>query len=405
MKYQPLIAVMFSLFIFVHAVDIVPAGPVVLVIGTRPEAIKMIPLYQALKAAQIPALLCSTGQHAHLIDDLYKLFDVTPDIDLKIMKPGQDLFYITTSVLETMKRVLEQLNPALVVVQGDTTTAMASAMTAFYLKIPVAHVEAGLRSGNIYGPFPEEFNRKCISTLATYHFAPTHTAVRQLHAEQVDPLSIFYTGNTVVDALHRVLASIHTRGKLISSSLVELVDTQRAQGRTVVLLTAHRRESFDGGLDRIFNALRKIIAQHPHLCVIYPVHPNPCITQALERAQLDKTEQIKLMKPLAYHELLYVLDVADGVATDSGGITEEAISLSKPVLILRNETDRPEGLTTGQARLVGTQEEKIIDGFAWMLTQQKRASPHEVSPYGDGHACERIVQIIQERVYNIGNKE
>jgi UDP-N-acetylglucosamine 2-epimerase (non-hydrolysing) len=330
------------------------------------------------------------------MSDVCNLFGVKPDIELHIMKPNQDLFYITSAVLEKMREVLLSVQPSLVIVQGDTTTAMASALAAFYLKIPVAHVEAGLRSGNKYGPFPEECNRSCIARLATYHFAPTHIAHAQLIAEQIDPKDIFYTGNTVVDALRSILHQIYSGTVIPSPEIVELVAAQKLAGNKIILLTAHRRESFDGGLDRIFSALYQVLQRNPDLCVIYPVHPNPCIKQALARTQLDQLSNIVLMPPIVYHDLLYVLDACHGVATDSGGITEEAVSLSKPVVLLRNETDRPEGIALGMVQLVGTHEQSIIDGISWMLSYTGIADG--VSPYGDGHACEKIVKIIQDQI-------
>ncbi len=390
-----LLFILYIHFLALLAVD----KPVLLVIGTRPEAIKMIPLYQAFKNAHMPVVLCSTGQHTQLLDDVLSLFKVQPDITLHIMKPGQDLFYLTTAVLEKMKEVLLQVDPRVVIVQGDTTTAMASALAAFYLRIPIAHVEAGLRSGNIYGPFPEEFNRKCITNVATYHFAPTYSAQQQLIAEQVDGATIFYTGNTVVDALYRVLHDINSGCIQPSASLMALLDEKKKTGKKVILLTAHRRESFDGGLDHIFSALNTVLEHNPNLFIVYPVHPNPAIKQALNRTCLHQHDTIALMAPLVYHDLVYLLNICDGVATDSGGITEEAVSLNKRVLMLRNETDRPEGIVSGKVKLVGTDEQAIIDGMQWLLEQPSMRIAHTVSPYGDGHACEHIVNIIQQALY------
>lgn len=362
----------------------------------------MVPLYKALKERHIPTFLCSTGQHAELLDDVWTLFEVFPDVELKIMKPGQDLFYITKSVMEKTKELFERVKPSLVVVQGDTTSAMAGALAAFYAKIPIAHVEAGLRSGNIYAPFPEEVNRKCISTMARLHFAPTPLAASQLEKEGVKKEFIFCTGNTVVDALHSVIEKMENHSLSPLKSVVQLLKEQQSSGRKIILLTAHRRESFDGGLFRIFSAVKQALEHNPELFVIFPVHPNPVIRQALRESQLDTLPNIAILPPLLYHNLVYVMNRSSGVATDSGGISEEAVSLKKPVLILRNETDRPEAVDSGFARLVGTDGGKILSGFAWLKTAHFENTTNSESPFGDGNASQRIAQVIEEFLAKAG---
>ena len=331
-------------------------NPVLIIIGTRPEGIKMIPVYHALQKASIPTVICSTGQHADLLDDVFNIFQTEPTIRLNIMRPGQDLFYITTSVLTKMKEVLDSVKPSLVLVQGDTTSAMVAALAAFYLKIPVGHVEAGLRTGNMYGPFPEEINRKLISSLATYHFAPTKMAQENLIQENIDKKSIFLTGNTIVDALTIIQGKIHNNTIAVSDTIKTMVSNANLQGKTIMLLTAHRRESFDGGLSNIFLAIKQALEAHPNLfLIIYPMHPNPAIKEVVEKSCLSQSSRIAITSPLSYSDLVYVLEQSNFVATDSGGIQEEATSLGKPVIVLRNETDRMEGVNEGYAYLAGTE--------------------------------------------------
>lgn len=357
----------------------------------------MIPIYRALQEENIPTFLCSTGQHASLLTDALKVFEVTPDVDLKIMKPDQDLAYVTEIVLNKTKELFKQIDPTLVIVQGDTTSAMSAALAAFYLKIPVVHVEAGLRSGNIQAPFPEEMNRRVITLLASLHFAPTETSVKHLLAEGIKPESVFCTGNTVVDSLQIMLQKLNTGELIPSQALSAAIANHRAEGRKILLLTAHRRESFNGGLKQIFSAVKKTLADNPNLFIIYPMHPNPVIQKTLQEAELHSMPNILVTEPLPYSDLVYVLNAADGVLTDSGGIQEEAVSLNKPVLVLRNETDRPEGIQEGFAILVGTDEAKIVEGVQKMITQGSKSqeSPHPL-PYGDGQAAKEIVRIIKK---------
>ena len=299
-----------------------------MVVGTRPEAIKMTPVYEALKKGKIPTLLCCTGQHAELLAE----YDLSPDIDFAVMKKNQDLFYLTETILKKAKLYFQEIQPSLVVVQGDTTSAMACALAAFYLKIPVAHVEAGLRSKNIHNPFPEEMNRRLITSVSSLHFAPTASAHKQLLLEGIPKSSIFRTGNTVVDALYRVIDNTLKP----SIELATRVAKAKQEGKKIILLTAHRRESFNGGLKQIFTAVKQALADDPNLFVIYPKHPNPVITDILEESKLGVMPGIWVTEPMSHHDLIFTMNAATGVATDSGGVQEEAISLNKPTLILRN---------------------------------------------------------------------
>jgi UDP-N-acetylglucosamine 2-epimerase (non-hydrolysing) len=358
----------------------------------------MLPIYLELKKQEVPTLLCSTGQHAELLDDVFQLFGVKPDFSFQIMKPDQDLFYITETVLEKSKELLQKVHPALVLVQGDTTSAMAAALASFYLKIPVAHVEAGLRTGKLDCPFPEELNRRMITLVSSVHFAPTAHASAQLAKEGVSLTRIFCTGNTVVDALYLFLDKMGKKELLPSPKLLESVEKQKSQGHKILLLTAHRRESFDRGLASIFSAIKKALELSPNLHVIYPVHPNPTIQKILKSVKLSTSPNIEILPPLSYQDLVYLLNEADVVATDSGGIQEEAASLNKPTLVLRNETDRPEGLREGLLSLVGTDESKILSSILLALKEPVTGQMRQESPYGDGTAARRIVSVIKKMV-------
>lgn len=387
----------FTIFLsFLEADTLNSKGPVILIVGTRPEAVKVIPVYEALKASHIPTLICSTGQHAELLDEMFHLFNIKPDFDLKIMKPGQDLFYVTEEVLKRTRAVFEQVKPSLVVVQGDTNSAMSAALAAFYLKIPVAHIEAGLRTGNIYAPFPEEMNRTIISRIAAFNFAPTTLAVSKLKNEGINQETIFLTGNTVVDALYTIKNKINNNIIFPSKEIVDIVLEMQKENRKIILLTAHRRENFGDGLIHIFTAIKHAIANHPELSFIYPMHPNPNIKKAFDEVFKEMPKQIVILPALPYQDLVYLLDVVDGVATDSGGIQEEAISLNKITIVLRNETDRPEGLQAGIATLVGDDEEKIKEGINLILNHSKNDKTILKSPYGDGFASQKIGKIIQD---------
>jgi UDP-N-acetylglucosamine 2-epimerase (non-hydrolysing) len=386
---------LFFIFMVVCQMLTAQEAPVVFVIGTRPEAIKVIPAYQALKKAGIPSLICSTGQHKELVNDLYTLFEVTPDIELNIMKPGQSPAYVTEAVLRELQGYFQSVKPSLVVVQGDTCSAFAAALSAYYSKIPVGHIEAGLRTHDMYAPFPEEIHRQLISRIASLHFAPTDFAAKKLKNEGIPADAIFVTGNTVVDALYAIEDKL-AAGQISPSNEIKLaVDKFKTEGKTIFLLTAHRRESFEGGLKRIMSTVRDYLFSHPNVAVLFPVHPNPAIAAVLQEVFVEDSDNLKFLNPVPYHDLVYLLSEVDGVLTDSGGIQEEAVSLQRPTLVLRNETDRPEAIQRGLAVLVGTDPAKIVSGMDKILAsrdvKQKEAKN---SPYGDGQASQKIAAII-----------
>lgn len=365
---------------------------ILLIVGTRPEGIKMMPIFFELKKKKIPVLLVTTGQHTDLLQDVFDAFGVRPDIDLALGKPNQDLAYLTQAVLNACTTLYATKDPALVVLQGDTTTVMAAGLAAFYKNIPVLHVEAGLRTGDIMQPYPEEFNRRQLSLIAAYHCAPTALAVAHLLAEGVAREKVFCTGNTVVDALHLMQARLEAGTVAVDATVRERVEQARTAGKKIVLLTAHRRESFDGGLSRIFSAVTQLNAQYQDLFFIYPTHPNPQVQQAFKKSSLMSRPNFFVVEPLSYQDLVYVLLATDIVMTDSGGIQEEAVSLGKPTLVLREKTERAEGVWEGIAQLVGTHEEKIVEGFVRVYAQ---AAFHQTSAvYGDGRAAQRIVKIM-----------
>jgi UDP-N-acetylglucosamine 2-epimerase (non-hydrolysing) len=375
------------------------SGSILLVVGTRPEGIKMIPLYYALKKAQIPVLLCSNNQHSELLQEVFTIFNVRPDIEFSVMKPGQDLFHITASTLENIKNVLKEYSPSWVVVQGDTTTAMGAALGAFYSRIPVAHLEAGLRTNSVQSPYPEEFNRRVISTLASLHFAPTALAAGNLLAERIERSSIMVTGNTVVDALYIMKDKFNRNELLVDDRLKKYIAQKKNKYTQSVLVTAHRRESFGAGLINIVSAIKKLAQERSDILFFYPYHPNPAVLKALGQVDLTHNENIILCKPLSYANLVYLLLEVDWVATDSGGICEEAVSLGKPVLILRNETERMEAVWSGIAQLTGTDYDQLL---YYMYLQadavQKKTTTNTL--YGDGTACEKIVSIFQQILEN-----
>ena len=370
-------------------------APVLLVIGTRPEGIKMAPVYHALKRAGIPTVVCSTMQHNQLLEEVLELFDIKPDITLHIMRPSQDLFYLTQAVLLKTKEVLLSVKPCMILVQGDTTSSMAASMAAFYLNIPVGHIEAGLRTDDIQLPFPEEMNRRVISLIARYHFAPTAGAVANLLAHGVRRDQIFCTGNTVVDSLYIIREKIRNRTVSIREDIKERIEMCKVENRPIALLTVHRRESFNGSIETILRTIKKWAQEHPDLQWFYPYHPNPYIVKAIAAINLMSLPNLFLCDPLPYKELVYLLDAAHIVLTDSGGIQEEAVSLGKPVLVLREKTERIEGVLTGNARIVGNDENKIIDGIFWALGYKQKTCKKGKHVYGDGHAAEKIVAFIQ----------
>lgn len=373
-------------------------SPIVLIIGTRPEGIKMIPLYFAFKKLQMPIVLCSTDQHSDLLQEVYDLFGVMPDYQLDIMKPNQDLFYITEITLQKLKIFFNKVNPSMVLVQGDTTSSMTAALAAFYLNIPVGHVEAGLRTDDIKSPYPEEMNRRFISMVADYHFAPTALNVGNLLAEGIKREKIFCTGNTVVDALRLIKEQIVTNKIAISDSTVNVVQQCKLENKKIVLLTVHRRESFNGGVERILTAMKEFALQNPDVFFFYPFHPNPNVLEAIDKVGIAKIPNLFLSRPVPYKELVYLLLHADWVATDSGGIQEEAVSLGKPVLVLRDKTERVEGLWTELATLVGTNHDAIMKAMN-QLKHQSHLQAKASSIYGSGYAADMIAKIIHNKRY------
>lgn len=360
---------------------------IMLVFGTRPEAIKMCPLIQELRTRKdIRTLCCVTGQHRQMLDQVLSAFHVTPDYDLAIMKDGQTLFDVTTRVMEELKNVLAEAKPDLVLVHGDTTTTFAAALTCFYMQIPVGHVEAGLRTYQLDSPFPEEFNRQAVGVVAKYHFAPTEQARQNLLRENKKPETIFVTGNTAIDALKTTVRADYQNPEL-----------EWAKDSRLILLTAHRRENLGEPMRAIFRAVRRIADEVPDIKVLYPVHMNPTI-RALAQEILGGDERIRLIPPMDVVDFHNMLARSDLVMTDSGGIQEEAPSLGKPVLVLRDTTERPEGVAAGTLKLVGTDEETIYREAKRLLTDE--AAYHWMSiasnPYGDGQACRRIADILEK---------
>ncbi len=371
--------------------------PLVLVIGTRAEAIKLIPLYLALKKSDFPAILCATFQHSEMLQQVCDLFSVKPDYDLNIMVQNQDVFHVNIEVLKKIRWVYSKINPSLVIVHGDTTTTFASALSAFYMQIPVAHVEAGLRTGNMYAPFPEEMNRRVVGQIATYHFAPTAFSTANVLSEGVARESVFCTGNTIVDALSFIRNKILSKEILPCSKLQLKVDECRRKRKKMVLLTAHRRESFDGGLTRVFRTMRQFAESHPDVFIFYPKHPNPNVLSAVEESGIKEVKNIFLSNHLLYKDMVYLLMSVDWVVTDSGGLQEEAVSLGRRVLCLRDVTERSEGIWEGSEVLVGTDPGRILRG----MQEFYRMDDAKIDPstiYGDGHACRRIVSILKSKL-------
>ncbi|PZW71112.1 UDP-N-acetylglucosamine 2-epimerase (non-hydrolysing) [Pseudomonas sp. URMO17WK12:I1] len=362
------------------------------VFGTRPEAIKMAPLYLALAADdRFESKLCVTGQHREMLDQVLDLFAITPDYDLNIMRPGQDLTDITTAILQRMKKVLSVYKPDVILVHGDTATTFATTLAAYYQQIPVAHVEAGLRTGNIYSPWPEEANRKLTGALADLHFAPTETSRDNLLREGVESSKIFVTGNTVIDALLDVVKRLEEDPSLRAkaSEPAAFLDAERR----LILVTGHRRESFGEGFERICKALREVAQMHPEVDIVYPVHLNPNVREPVQRL-LSDVKNIHLIEPLDYLPFVYLMSKAHIILTDSGGIQEEAPSLGKPVLVMRDTTERPEAVAAGTVRLVGTDISVIVRELHSLLVDSEmyRAMSVAHNPYGDGRACKKIIE-------------
>jgi len=364
------------------------------VFGTRPEAIKMAPLALALAAdARFEARLCVTAQHREMLDQVLHLFAIQPDFDLHIMKPGQDLTDVTTAILHGMKEVFSQFKPDIVLVHGDTATTFAASLAAYYQQIPVAHVEAGLRTGNLYSPWPEEGNRKLTGALAALHFAPTETSSQNLQHEGVSASRIVVTGNTVIDALLKVVNTLKQDNALQQKFAQQFVFL--SPERRVVLVTGHRRESFGDGFERICQALAATAQAFPEVDIVYPVHLNPNVREPVNRL-LAGIANIHLIEPLDYLPFVYLMNRAYIILTDSGGIQEEAPSLGKPVLVMRDTTERPEAVQAGTVKLIGTRTAAITQHLSSLLTDtatyNSMARAH--NPYGDGHACQRILQAL-----------
>lgn len=359
---------------------------VMLVFGTRPEAIKMCPLVNELKhSAGIQTVVCVTGQHRQMLDQVLDAFHVSPDYDLSIMKERQTLFDVTENVLLSIKTVLEKERPDVVLVHGDTSTTFAAALACFYLHIPVGHVEAGLRTYDLESPFPEEFNRQAVGIVAKYNFAPTERAKENLLKEGKDPKSIFVTGNTAIDALRTTVRANYTHPIL-----------DWAKGSRLIVLTAHRRENLGEPMHQMFRAIKRIADEMPDVKVAYPIHMNPTVRQAAADVFGDD-DRIRMTEPMEVIDFHNLLARSYLILTDSGGIQEEAPSLGKPVLVMRDTTERPEGIEAGTLKLVGTNEETIYDTFKLLLTDRNEYEKmsHASNPYGDGHACERIAKILQ----------
>ena len=370
---------------------------VLTVFGTRPEAIKMAPL--ALQIAQtdgIEAKVCVTAQHREMLDQVLTLFELTPDFDLNIMQPGQGLTDITSNILHGLKKVLESTQPDIVLVHGDTATTFATSLAAYYQQIPVAHIEAGLRTGDLYSPWPEEANRKLTGAITTYHFAPTKNSQQNLLKEAVSPNNVFVTGNTVIDALLKVSDKLNQDADL-NAAMQQRFDFLDPR-KKLILVTGHRRESFGGGFERICQALAQTAKNHPDCQILYPVHLNPNVQEPVKRL-LSAIDNIQLIEPQDYLPFVYLMNQAHVILTDSGGIQEEAPSLGKPVLVMRETTERPEAVKAGTVKLVGTDPKKITAELDQLLTdhQAYQVMSYAHNPYGDGKACQRIIQTLKEK--------
>ncbi|MBQ8658415.1 MAG: UDP-N-acetylglucosamine 2-epimerase (non-hydrolyzing) [Clostridia bacterium] len=360
---------------------------IMLVFGTRPEAIKMCPLVNELKTREnLQTIVCVTGQHRQMLDQVLDAFHVTPDYDLSIMKDKQTLFDITTNILERIKAVLDEAKPDVVLVHGDTSTTFVTALACFYLHIPVGHVEAGLRTYNIYSPWPEEFNRQAVSIIAKYNFAPTELSKENLLREGKSADSIFVTGNTAIDALKTTVRADYTHPEL-----------EWAEGSRLIMITAHRRENLGEPMHNMFRAIRRVMDENPDVKAIYPIHMNPVVRQAAEE-ELGGLDRIHIIEPLEVLDFHNFLAKSYMILTDSGGIQEEAPSLGKPVLVMRDTTERPEGIKAGTLKLVGTDEQTIYENFRLLLEDKKEYEKMSKAsnPYGDGWASKRIADILEK---------
>ena len=372
---------------------------VLLVFGTRPEAIKMAPLVKAFEAEpSIISKVCVTAQHREMLDQVLDMFEITPDYDLNIMKAGQDLFDVTSNVLLGLKNVLSDFQPDIVLVHGDTSTTSSAALAAFYSKVKVGHVEAGLRTGDIYSPWPEEANRQITGVLANYHFAPTTTSQDNLLRENKNPKDIIVTGNTVIDALFLALDKIE-KNETLKNQIIEKINSEYKlpDNKKIILVTGHRRENHGQGFINICEALKTIATNNPDIDIVYPVHLNPNVQKPVNEI-LSNTPNVYLINPLQYESFLYLMNKSYFIITDCGGVQEEAPSLGKPVLVMRDTTERPEALDAGTVKLVGTNKELIIKEAQKLLDDESEYNTMSKAhnPYGDGKACERIVKFIKE---------
>lgn len=359
---------------------------VMLVFGTRPEAIKMCPLVNELKTRKgIETIVCVTGQHRQMLDQVLETFDVKPDYDLSIMKDKQTLFDITTNILNRIKEIFEEVKPDVVLVHGDTSTTFVTALACFYLQIPIGHVEAGLRTYDIYSPYPEEFNRQAVSIISNYNFAPTEKAKENLIKEGKDESKIWITGNTVIDALKTTVKEDYTHPEL-----------EWAEGSRLIFITAHRRENQGEPMHHMFRAIRRVMDEHPDVKALYPIHMNPIVRKAADE-ELGDCDRIHIIDPVEVFDCHNIMAKAYLILTDSGGIQEEAPSLGKPVLVMRDTTERPEGIAAGTLKLVGTEEEVIYNNFKELLENKEAYDKmsRANNPYGDGRACERIADILE----------
>jgi len=371
---------------------------ILFVFGTRPEAIKMAPLIKAFELeSSIDSRVCVTAQHREMLDQVLDIFEITPYYDLNIMKPGQDLYDVTTNVVQGLRDILIEFKPALVLVHGDTTTTFAASLAAFYQKIKIGHVEAGLRTHNLYSPWPEEANRQLTGILADYHFAPTQKSQNNLLGENKDPAKIIVTGNTVIDALFWALKKIE-KNQALKEKIIESISQHFNidASRRFILVTGHRRENFGEGFIYICEALKEIALNNSDIDIVYPVHLNPNVQKPV-RELLSKVSNIYLIEPQQYENFIYLMNQAYFIITDSGGVQEEAPSLGKPVLVMRNTTERPEAVEAGTVKLVGTDRELIVKEAQKLLDnfQSYEAMSKAHNPYGDGKACEKIVAFIK----------
>ena len=373
---------------------------ILLVFGTRPEAIKMAPLVKFFQADNyFETKVCVTAQHREMLDQVLDIFEITPEYDLNIMKKGQDLYDVTSSVLLGLRDVLVDFSPDIVLVHGDTTTTLSASLAAFYQKIAIGHVEAGLRTGNIYSPWPEEANRQLTSQIATYHFAPTQTSAENLYNENITKDKILITGNTVIDALFLALEKINTDDKLKEKVNTQIQKHYKLQKhKKIILITGHRRENFGQGFINICEALKKLAINNKDIDIVYPVHLNPNVQKPVNEI-LNDVDNVYLIPPLEYEAFIYLMNMSHFIITDSGGVQEEAPSLGKPVLVMRDTTERPEALEAGTVKLVGTNVKKIINEAQKLLDNEeiyiKMSQAH--NPYGNGTACEKILNFLKEQ--------